>query len=91
MAEQGKPQGKPQKSQGKPQGKNDKSEYQMKYDNYSIFLHDRSVELHIAYGNSVMKLQGVAKFKGKFDVQLYLDDKNYLVINKSFIIMIKPL
>ena len=87
-----KPQVKTQGKQGqKLQGKNDKSEFQLKYDNYSVFLHDKPVEVHVAYGNSVMKLQGVAKLKGKFDVQLQLDDKNYVVINKAFIVMIKPM
>lgn len=63
------------------------------YDDYLIFLHKRKVEVHIAYGNSVIKLQGILRAKARFDIQLILDEKNkdIITINKGYIVMVKPL
>jgi len=63
------------------------------YENYIIFLHKKPVEIHIAYGNSVLKLQGILRAKARYDVQLIIDEKKkeIVTINKAHIILIKPL
>ncbi len=45
------------------------------YDAYIIFLHKKKVEVHVAYGNNIVKLQGILRAKAKFDIQLILDEK----------------
>ena len=85
--QQGKQGQKPQ-SQGKPQPQ---QQIKAEYDTYSLFLHKKSVEVHVAYGNSILKLQGVMKAKSRYDIQLNLDDREYIIINKAYIVMIKPL
>ena len=89
MAENKKPQ--PQGQQGKPQQGQKPQQPKAEYDTYSLFLHKKSVEVHVAYGNSILKLQGVMKAKSRYDIQLNLDDKEYIIINKAYIVMIKPL
>ena len=63
------------------------------YDDYLAFLHKRKVEVHIAYGNNIIKLQGILRAKARFDIQLILDEKNkdIITINKGYIVMVKPL
>ncbi|WP_459775856.1 hypothetical protein [Aquifex pyrophilus] len=67
------------------------SKPQFEYDNYSLFLHKQRVELHLLYGNSVMKLEGILRSKARFEVQLILDNGEVLTINRSYIIAIKPI
>ena len=63
------------------------------YEDYTIFLHKKKVEVHVAYGNNIIKLQGVLRAKARYNVQLILDEKNkeIVTINKGYIVMIKPI
>lgn len=65
----------------------------MEYDNYLVFLHKQPVEVHVAYGNTILKLQGILRSKARYDVQLILDEKKkeVVTINKGYIVMVKPL
>ncbi len=64
-------------------------------DTYLMSLDRQSVELHIAYGNTVLKMEGTIKSKARYDVILEFtdDDGNLqkLVINKAYIVMARPL
>ena len=64
-------------------------------DNYLIHWHDKLVEVHLAYGNTVLKLTGKIKTKARYDIILdYEDDtgkKQRLIINKAYLIAVRPL
>ena len=64
-------------------------------DTYLMSLDRQSVELHIAYGNTVLKIEGTIKSKARYDVILeFTDDEGNLqklVINKAYIVMARPL
>jgi len=64
-------------------------------DNYLIYYHDKKVEVHVAYGNTVIKLTGKIKAKARYDIILdYEDDtgkKQRLIINKAYLIATRPL
>ena len=76
---------------GKPNKPKGKDEYRLEYDNYSVFLHKKRVEVHVAYEGTVLKIEGIIRAKAKFDIQLLINDKEYITINKAYIILIKPL
>lgn len=63
------------------------------YLDYLIFLHKKKVEVHIDYGGTVLKLQGVLRAKARYDIQLILNEerKEIITINKGYIIMVKPI
>ena len=63
------------------------------YIDYLIFLHKKPVEVHVDYGGTVLKLQGILRAKARYDVQLILDEKKkeIVTINKGYIVMVKPL
>lgn len=65
----------------------------LEYNDYLIFLHKKKVEVHVAYGNTVLKLQGILRAKARYDIQLILDEKkkDIITINKGYIIFVKPL
>lgn len=65
----------------------------IEYDGYSVFLHKSKVEVHVNYGNTILKLQGIIKAKARYEIQLVLDEKknDYIVINKAHVVAIKPL
>ncbi len=65
-------------------------ELQLEYNNYLLFLHKKRVELHINYGNTILKLEGILRSKASFDVQLILDNGETLTINKAYIVLVKP-
>lgn len=64
-------------------------------DTYLMSLDRQPVELHIAYGNTVLKMEGIIKSKARYDVIIEFtdDDGNLqkLVINKAYIVMARPL
>ena len=64
-------------------------------DNYLMSLDRQLVEVHIDYGGTVLKLQGVLKGKAKYDFILEFEDDTgklqKLFINKAYLIMVKPL
>jgi len=64
-------------------------------DNYSYGLDNQFVEVHVAYGNTVLQMQGTLKSKAKYDFILEFTDDNgnlqKVIINKAYLIMIKPL
>ena len=68
-----------------------KDEYRLEYDNHSVFLYKKRVKVHIAYEGIVLKIEWVIRAKAKFDIQLLNNEKDYITINKTYIIMIKPL
>lgn len=64
------------------------------FDNYIVNYDGQEVELHINYCGTVLKLQGTIRSRAKFDVILEYKDGRTLhkvVINKTYIIMAKPL
>ena len=63
------------------------------YNDYLIFFHKKPVEVHVAYGNTILKLKGILRSKARYDIQVILDEekKDIVVINKAHIVMIKPL
>lgn len=65
----------------------------LEYTNYLIFLHKRKVEVHIDYGGTILKLQGILRAKAQYDIQLILDEekKEIVTVNKAYIVMVKPL
>jgi len=70
--------------------RNNNSDLRTEYDNYLLFLHKKRVEIHIEYGNSILKLEGVLRSKARFDVQVILDSGEILTVNKGYIILVKP-
>jgi len=64
-------------------------------DHYLIYYHDKEVEVHIAYGNTVLKLTGVMMANARYDIILDFYDekgnKQRLIINKAYIIAVRPL
>jgi hypothetical protein len=64
-------------------------------DNYLMSLDRQLVEVHIAYGNTVLQMQGTLKAKARYDFILeFPDDSGRLqrvIINKAYLIMVKPL
>jgi len=66
-----------------------------KMDNYLMSLDRQLVEVHIAYGNTVLQMQGTLKAKAKYDFILEFPDDNgrlqRVIINKAYLIMVKPL
>ncbi len=65
----------------------------LEYTNYLIFLHKRKVEVHVDYGGTILKLQGILRAKAQYDIQLILDEekKEIITINKAYIVMVKPI
>ena len=63
------------------------------YNDYLIFFHKKPVEVHVAYGNTILKLRGILRSKARYDIQVILDEekKDIVLINKAHIVMIKPL
>jgi len=88
---------KQQQQQQKPQQAKPKKPEVVKpdRDNYLIHWHDKLVEVHLAYGNTVLKLTGKIKTKARYDVILDFEDeqgkKRRLIINKGYIIAVEPL
>jgi len=86
-----------QQQQQKPQQAKPKKTQELKpeRDNYLIYYHDKEVEVHLAYGNTVIKLTGKIKTKARYDVILDFEDeqgkKRRLIINKGYIIAVEPL
>jgi len=84
------------KQQPKPQqGQKKKKEPKPERDAYLFYYHDQEVEVHVAYGNTVIKLTGKIKAKARYDIILdYEDDtgkKQRLIINKAYLVAVKPL
>ncbi|RUM27911.1 MAG: hypothetical protein DSY32_04925 [Aquifex sp.] len=79
--------------QSKKEQDKKKQKPKYEYENYLIFLHKQPVEVHVAYGNTVVKFQGILRAKSRYDIQLILDEKkkDIIIINKGFIIAVKPL
>jgi len=83
---------KKQKSTAKNKQKPKSSqELKLEYDNYLLFFHKKRVEVHIDYGGSVLKLEGILRSKARYDIQLILDSGEILNINKGYIILVKPI
>jgi len=82
--------GQEQKAKKEAKQKTEKPKFE--YEDYILFLHKKKVEVHVAYGNSVIKLQGVLRAKARYNVQLILDEKtkDIVTINKGYIVMVKP-
>lgn len=76
-----------QKREGKP------SVPKLEYENYLIFLHKKKVEVHVVYGNTVLKFQGILRTKARYDIQLIIDEekKEIITINKAYVVMVKPI
>ncbi len=66
-------------------------EPKLEYDNYLLFLHKKRVEIHVDYGGNILKLEGTLRSKARYDIQLILDNREILTINKGYIILVKPL
>jgi len=83
------------KKQTQKQVKAKQTELKPDRDNYLIHWHDKLVEVHLAYGNSVLKLTGKIKTKARYDVILDFEDeqgkKRRLIINKGYVIAVEPL
>lgn len=64
-------------------------------EDYMVALDGYEVEVHIQYGNTILKLQGTLHSEAKFNIILdFVDEKGKLqrlFINKAFVVMIKPL
>jgi len=64
-------------------------------DNYSIYFHGKEVEVNIDYVNTVLKLTGTMMANARYDIVLdYLDEdgkKQRLIINKAYVIAIRPI
>jgi len=71
--------------------RNNNSDLRIEYDNYLLFLHKKRVEIHIEYGNSILKLEGILRSKARFDIQVILDSGEILTVNKGYIILVKPI
>lgn len=82
-----------EQKKGEEKKKSPKPAPKVEYNDYLIFLHKKPVELHINYGGSILKLQGILRAKARYDVQLILDEKKkeIITINKAYIVMVKPL
>jgi len=93
VTEEKKPQSQAQ-NQNK-QGKQKKKEPKPERDAYLFYYHDKEVEVHVAYGNTVLRLTGKIKAKARYDIILdYTDDtgkKQRLIINKAYLIATRPL
>ena len=67
----------------------------LRVENYVSSLDGQDVEIHVAYGNTVLQLQGRIKTKAKYDVILeFMDDDGKMqriIINKAYVVMVKPL
>jgi len=83
------------KQEQKKEQKKEKKEPRPERDTYLIYYHDKEVEVHVAYGNTVIKLTGKIKAKARYDVILdFTDDtgkKQRLIINKAYLIATRPL
>ncbi len=66
-----------------------------KVDNYMTNLDGQEVEVHIAYGNTVLQMQGRLKARARYDLILeFVDDNGRLqkvIVNKAYVVMLKPL
>ncbi len=64
-------------------------------DHYLIYFHGKEVEVHIDYVNTVLKLTGTMMANARYDIVLdYLDEndkKQRLIINKAYIIAVRPI
>jgi len=89
MEQKDRQQPKPQQAQKK------KQEPRPERDNYLIFYHDKEVEVHIAYGTTILKLTGKIMTKARYDVILDFEDekgnKQRLIINKAYLVAVRPL
>ncbi len=89
--------GQQNQNQGKQQNQseNQKKPPRPTRDNYSIYFHDKEVEVHIDYVNTILKLTGRMMANARYDIVLdYLDEdgkKQRLIINKAYVIAIRPL
>lgn len=77
------------------QKQNQKQNKPFKVDNYMTSLDGQEVEIHIAYGNTVLQMKGRLKAKARYDLILeFVDDNGRLqkvVVNKAYVVMAKPL
>jgi len=75
--------------------KQQKKEPKPERDAYLFYYHDQEVEVHVAYGNTVLRLTGRIKAKARYDIILdYEDDtgkKQRLIINKAYLVAVRPL
>jgi hypothetical protein len=60
-------------------------------DDFLSIYDGRRAELHIAYGQSVLKLEGTLNTDARFNIILRTDTNETLIINKAYIIAVKPL
>ncbi|MGC9059561.1 MAG: hypothetical protein ACP5H3_04125 [Candidatus Aenigmatarchaeota archaeon] len=60
-------------------------------DDFLLIYDGRYAEVHIAYGQSVLKLEGTLNTDARFNIILRTDENENLIINKAFIIAVKPL
>jgi len=100
MAEQKKPnqnqkQGQQNQNQKKQQNQGQKKIPNPERNNYLIYYHDKEVEVHVNYGNTVLKLTGTIMSNSKYDIILdFYDEKGQkqrLIINKVYLIAVRPL
>jgi hypothetical protein len=90
---QQKRQNKPAQQQ-KPQQQQQPQKVQ-RIEDYMTALDGYEVEVHVLYGNTILKLQGTLHSQAKFNIILdFVDEKGKpqkLFINKAFVVFIKPL
>ncbi|MGC8942090.1 MAG: hypothetical protein ACP5KF_05440 [Sulfurihydrogenibium sp.] len=60
-------------------------------DDFLLIYDGRYAEVHIAYGQSVLKLEGTLNTDARFNIILRTDTNETLIINKAYIIAVKPL
>jgi len=87
----------------KPNTQNQKQEQQSKSqpkqkvktapsrEDYIIELDGKHVEVHIQYGQSILKLEGIISSDARFNIKLKLKDGKTIYINKAFLVAIEPL
>jgi hypothetical protein len=81
-----------EKQQQKQQAKPQKAQ---RIEDYMVALDGYEVEVHVQYGNTILKLQGTLHSEAKFNIVLdFVDEKGKvqkLFINKAYVVMVKPL
>ncbi len=79
----------------KKQNQKQKQNKPFKADNYMTSLDGQEVEVHIAYGNTVLQMQGRLKARARYDLILEFTDDNgrlqKVIVNKAYVVMLKPL
>ncbi|MGC8852075.1 MAG: hypothetical protein ACP5P0_00540 [Hydrogenobacter sp.] len=79
----------PKPQQAKPQPKKEKKGPSR--EDYVIELDGKLVEVHMLYGTSILKLEGIISADARFNIKLKLKDGKTIYINKAFIVAIEPI